>query len=75
MELRPGSLGMRLFMIPTRMTFSTDGTLVLAQQGQFEAPPRIDGRASYLRGAALFTQTRPTEAWPSAVFGTASTTP
>ena len=74
-ELGPGSLGMRLFMIPTRMTFNPDGTLLLAQQGQFEAPPRIDGRASYLRGTAVFTQTRPTEAWPSAAFGAGSATP
>jgi hypothetical protein len=74
-ELGPGSLGMRLFMIPTRMTFSADGTLLLAQKGQFEAPPRIDGRASYLRGAAVFTQARPTEAWPSGAFGPASAAP
>jgi hypothetical protein len=74
-ELGPGSLGMRFFMIPTRMTFSADGTLLLAQQGQFEAPPRIDGRASYLRGAAVFTQARPTEVWSSAAFGPASAAP
>lgn len=74
-ELGPGSLGMRFFMIPTRMTFSPDGTLLLAQQGQFEAPPRIDGRASYLRGAAVFTQARLTEAWPSAAFGPAAAAP
>ena len=59
--------------IPRR--FNPDGTLLLAQQGQFEAPPRIDGRASYLRGTAVFTQTRPTAAWPSAAFGAASATP
>ena len=74
-ELGPGSLGMRLFMTQTQMTFSPDGTLLLAQQGQFEAPPRLDGRAGYLRGTAVFTQTRLTEVWPSDAFGTASATP
>lgn len=74
-QLGPGSLGMRLFMIPTRMTFSPDGSLLLAQQGQFEAPPRMDGRASYPRGAAVFSQSRPTESWPSAAFGPALATP
>lgn len=74
-EWGPGSLGMRLFMIPTRMTFSADGTRLLAQQGQFEAPPRVDGRAGYLRGSAVFTQARQADAWPTTAFGPSSGSP
>lgn len=62
-------------MIPMQMTFSSDGTLLLVRQNQFEAPPRIDGQASSLRGSAVFTQTRPTESWPSSAFGPALVTP
>lgn len=74
-ELGPGSLGMRFFLTPTRFTFSADGALILAQQGQFEAPPRIDGRAAYLRGSAFYTQPRQTGVWPSNLFRSLAVTP
>ncbi|MBA4071275.1 MAG: hypothetical protein C0497_05470 [Gemmatimonas sp.] len=74
-ELGPGSFGMRFFVIPTRLTFAADGTRLLAQQGQLEAPPRVDGRAAYLRGAARFTQTRTLADWPAQRFGGATVPP
>ena len=67
-EVSPGSLGMRFFFVATRLTFSADGTRLLAHQGQFEAPPRTEGRASYLRGAARFALTREAPLWPAARF-------
>lgn len=62
-------------MIPARKTFSPDGTLLLAQQGQLETPPRIDGRASCLSGAAVFRQSRPADALPRFAFGPATAAP
>lgn len=70
-EVAAGSLGMRLFMSPTRLTFSPDGSRLLAQAGQFEAPPRVDGRAGYLRGDASFTRSRESMAWPATRFAAA----
>lgn len=69
-EVGPGSFGMRFFVVPTRLTFSADGRRLLAQQGQFEAPPRTEGRAAYLRGSAQFTLSRPLDSWPANLFGT-----
>lgn len=57
-ELGPGSFGMRFFVVATRLTFTADGAQLLSQQGQFEAPPKVDGRATYLRGTARYTQAR-----------------
>lgn len=68
-EVGPGSFGMRFFVIPTRLTFSADGTRLLSQQGQFEAPLRTEGRARYLRGFGQFTQTRWLENWRASLFG------
>lgn len=68
-ELQPGSLGMRFFLSPTRMTFSTDGSRLLAHEGQFESTANPDGRARYLKGTATFSLTRTAAEWPPARFG------
>jgi hypothetical protein len=68
-ELQPGSLGMRLFLSPTRMTFSADGSRLLAHEGQFESTANPDGRARYLKGTASYSLTRVAAEWPTARFG------
>lgn len=68
-ELQPGSLGMRFFLSPTRMTFSADGSRLLAHEGQFETTANPEGRARYLKGTATYTLTRAAAEWPTARFG------
>lgn len=72
-EVGPGSLGMRLFMVPTRLTFAADGGRLLAHDGQFEAPRRVEGSAAYLRGQAVYDPARPVADWPAARFAPAAT--
>ena len=57
-ELGPGSFGIGFFVVATRLTFTADGAQLLSQQGQVEASPRVDGRATYLRGTACYAQAR-----------------
>lgn len=71
-EVSAGSLGMRFFVVPTRLTFSPDGSRLNAQSGQFEAPRSIDGSASYLRGQATYTRSRPIPVWPISAFAPAA---
>jgi hypothetical protein len=71
-ELQPGSLGMRLFLRPTRLTFSADGARLLSQRGQFEAPPSVEGRARYLKGELRFEAPRSAADWGRARFATAA---
>lgn len=70
-ELSAGSLGMRLFVVPTRLTFSADGTQLISHDGQFEAPRSVTGSAAYLRGQASYAPPRPVAAWPTARFAAA----
>lgn len=67
-ELQPGSVGMRLFLSPTQLAFSADGKRLQNQRGQFEAPARRDGRASYLKGEATYTRSREAQAVSAALF-------
>lgn len=70
-ELSAGSLGMRLFVVPTRLTFSADGTQLISHDGQLEATRSVTGSAAYLRGQATHTPPRPVAAWPAARFAPA----
>lgn len=68
-ELRPGSFGMRFFLKPTRLTFSADGSTLLAQEGQFDTMPDPKASPSYVKGSATYTTTRQAQNWPLDRFG------
>lgn len=68
-ELRPGSFGMRFFLSPTRLTFSADGSTLLAQEGQFDTTPDPNSSPRYLKGSATYSVTRQAQTWTVERFG------
>lgn len=68
-ELRPGSLGMRFFLRPTRFTFSADGNTLIMQDGQFDTATDPKASPSYLKGSATYSVTRQAQMWPVERFG------
>jgi hypothetical protein len=71
-ELRPGSLGMRFFLRPTRFTFSADGATLLIQEGQFDTTPDTKASPTYVKGSGKYTTTRQAQSWPLERFGPAA---
>ncbi len=69
-ELQRGSFGMRFFLSPTRLSFSADGTRLLAQSGQFETTKDPKSSPSYLKGDAVMDTPRQAALWPKERFGT-----
>jgi hypothetical protein len=74
-ELLPGSLGMRFFLSPTKLTFSADGSRLLGQSGQFETTKDPAGSPSYLKGVGVVSVSREAWVWNKDRFGGASQTP
>ncbi len=70
-ELQPGTLGMRLFLRPTRLTFSPDGQSLLEQTGQFESVRDPASSPRYLQGRLQFERPREARRWPAERFGPA----
>ncbi len=68
-ELQPGTLGMRLFLRPTRLTFSPDGQSLLAQSGQFESVRDPASGPRYLQGRLQFDRPRDARRWALTRFG------
>jgi hypothetical protein len=71
-ELQPGSFGMRFFLSPTRITFSSDGKRMLTQSGQFETTDDPSGRPSYLEGNGVINTPREAALWSKDRFGGAA---
>ena len=71
-ELQPGSFGMRFFLSPTRITFSSDGKRILTQSGQFETTDDPSGRPSYLDGYSVINTPREAAHWGKDLFGGAA---
>jgi hypothetical protein len=67
-EFSAGSLGMRFFMISTKLTFSPDGNTLLSHNGQFESSATIEGSASYLRGQGSYSKPRVIMPLPESIF-------